>query len=125
MEVRIVVTDDALFMRSIIKDILIKYSKSYEVLEASTGQELLDVLKTHKVNLVTLDVTMPGMDGIETLKEVRAIQPEVPVIMVTAMGQSPFVKEALALGANDFIVKPFKAVDVIEAVNRALKNARK
>lgn len=115
---KILVVDDAAFMRMMLRDILRK--QGHEVVEACNGMELLNKIGEEKPDLVTLDITMPEMDGLEALKELRRRRDTTPVIMCTAMGQQAMVMDALQSGARDFIVKPFAADRVIEAVNKAL-----
>jgi two-component system chemotaxis response regulator CheY len=115
MAKRILITDDALFMRVTLKNIL--SGGGYEVVgEASNGVEAIELYKSLKPDIVTMDITMPEMDGIQALKEIRAFDANARVIMCTAMGQKNLVVEAIQSGAKDFIVKPFQPERVIEAV---------
>ncbi|WP_294153428.1 response regulator [uncultured Selenomonas sp.] len=107
MAVRVLVVDDAAFMRMMVKDILSK--NGYEVV----GQEL-------KPDLVTMDITMPEMDGISAVKEIKKVDPNAKIVMCSAMGQQAMVIEAIQAGARDFIVKPFQADRVLEAVRKAV-----
>lgn len=117
MAKRILITDDALFMRVTLKNILVQ--NGYEVVgEAVNGSEAVRLYNALKPDLVTMDITMPEMDGLTALKEIRATDPTAKIVMVTAMGQKAMVVEALQNGAKDFIVKPFQADRVIEAVNK-------
>ncbi len=119
MSARILIVDDAAFMRMMIKEILTK--NGYTVVgEASDGAQALDKYKELKPDLVTMDITMPEMDGIQALKEIRAIDTGAKVIMCSAMGQQAMVIDAIQAGARDFIVKPFQAERVIEAIRKAL-----
>ena len=119
MSKRILLVDDACFMRMMLKDIFTK--NGYEICgEASNGIEAIDKVKELNPDLVTLDVTMPEMDGITTLKNIKKINPNINVIMCSAMGQQSIVIEALQLGAKDFIVKPFQANLVIESVSKII-----
>lgn len=116
---KILVVDDAAFMRMILKSILIK--AGHEVVgEADNGKSGVEQFKLLHPDLVTLDITMPVMDGIEALKEIKKESDTVPCIMCSAMGQKPLVLEAIQEGAVDFIVKPFQAEQVIKSVNKAL-----
>jgi two-component system, chemotaxis family, chemotaxis protein CheY len=104
---RVLVVDDAAFMRMMIKDILTK--NGYEVVgEAADGAQAVDKYQELRPDLVTLDITMPEVDGIEALKRIRA------------MDQQAMVIDAIQAGAKDFIVKPFQADRVIEAVKKVL-----
>jgi two-component system chemotaxis response regulator CheY len=116
---RILVVDDAAFMRMMIKDILTK--NGYEVVgEASDGAQAIDKFKESNPDLITMDITMPEMDGITALKEIKKIDPSAKVIMCSAMGQQAMVIDAIQAGAKDFIVKPFQADRVIEAIKKTL-----
>jgi len=116
---RILVVDDAAFMRMMIKDILSK--NGYEVVgEANDGSQAIEKYKELKPDLVTMDITMPEMDGITALKEIKKIDGNSKVIMCSAMGQQAMVIDAIQAGAKDFIVKPFQADRVIEAIKKTL-----
>jgi len=116
---RILVVDDAAFMRMMIKDILTK--NGYEVVgEASDGAQAIEKFKESNPDLITMDITMPEMDGITALKEIKKINPSAKVIMCSAMGQQAMVIDAIQAGAKDFIVKPFQADRVIEAIKKTL-----
>ncbi|PTQ52658.1 MAG: Chemotaxis regulator - transmits chemoreceptor signals to flagelllar motor components CheY [Brockia lithotrophica] len=119
MSKRILVVDDAAFMRMMLKDILKR--GGYEVVgEAANGVEAVALYRELRPDLVTMDITMPEMDGIAALKQIRTLDPEAKVIMVSAMGQQAMVIEAIQSGARDFIVKPFQAERVLEAVRKVL-----
>jgi two-component system chemotaxis response regulator CheY len=119
MSKRILVVDDAAFMRMMIKNILIK--NGYEVVgEAENGRVAIEMYQQLKPDLVTMDITMPDMDGIEGVKGIRAIDPNAVIIMCSAMGQQAMVMEAIKAGAKDFIVKPFQQDRIIAAVKKAL-----
>lgn len=119
MATRVLVVDDAAFMRMMIKDILTK--NDFEIVgEAANGQEAVDKYKELKPELTTMDITMPEMDGISAVKEIRAIDPAAKIIMCSAMGQQAMVIEAIQAGAKDFIVKPFQPDRVVEAMRKAL-----
>lgn len=117
---KILVVDDAAFMRMMIKDILVK--NGYDVVgEASNGAEAVVRFRELVPDLVTMDITMPEMDGITALKEIKKTHPQARVIMCSAMGQQAMVLEAIQAGARDFVVKPFQADRVLDAVKKALK----
>jgi two-component system chemotaxis response regulator CheY len=119
MAKRILITDDALFMRVTLKNILTQ--NGYDVVgEAQNGVEAVKLYQELKPDLVTMDITMPEMDGIAALKEIRGSDPEAKVVMCTAMGQKNMVVEAIQAGAKDFIVKPFQPERVLEAVGKLL-----
>ncbi|MDD6770421.1 MAG: response regulator [Inconstantimicrobium porci] len=116
---RVLIVDDAAFMRMMIKDILEK--NGFEVIgEANNGLKAVEFYKKEKPDIVTMDITMPDMDGIGAVKEIKAFDPNAKVIMCSAMGQQGMVMDAIRAGAKDFIVKPFQADRVIEAVKKAL-----
>lgn len=116
---RILIVDDAAFMRMMIKDILSK--NGFEVVdEAADGAQAVEKYKEHTPDLVTMDITMPEMDGITSLKEIKKIDPNAKIIMCSAMGQQAMVIDAIQAGAKDFIVKPFQADRVLEAIKKTL-----
>lgn len=117
---RILIVDDAAFMRMLLKDILLK--NGYEVCgEAANGKDAIEKYKELKPDLVTMDITMPEMNGIQALKEIRKIEPQAKILMCSAMGQQAMVIEAIQSGAKDFIVKPFQADRVVEALGKVFK----
>lgn len=119
MSKRVLIVDDAAFMRMMIKDILTK--NGYEVVgEAENGNQAVEKFKELQPDLVTMDITMPEKDGITALKEIKQFDPNAVVIMCSAMGQQAMVIDAIQAGAKDFVVKPFQAERVIEAVSKAL-----
>ena len=116
----VLIVDDAAFMRMMIKDILVK--NGYNVVgEAENGEVAVEKYKELAPDLVTMDITMPEKDGITALKEIKAINPSATIIMCSAMGQQAMVIDAIQAGAKDFIVKPFQADRVLEAVSKALE----
>lgn len=116
---RILICDDAAFMRMMVKDILTK--NGYEVVgEAVNGQDAIGKYKELSPDLTTMDITMPEMDGIQALKEIRGFDGNACVIMCSAMGQQAMVIESIQAGAKDFIVKPFQQDRVLEAVKKAI-----
>ncbi|WCK54396.1 response regulator [Aneurinibacillus sp. Ricciae_BoGa-3] len=115
----ILVVDDAAFMRMMIKGFLTKSGFS-RIEEAANGVEAVEKYKSAHPALVTMDITMPEMDGIEAVKAIRQIDPNANIIMCSAMGQQNMVIQALQAGAKDFIVKPFQEQRVIEAIKKVL-----
>ncbi len=116
---RVLVVDDAAFMRMMIKDILRK--GGYEVVgEAEDGAKAIDKFKELRPDLVTMDITMPDMDGITAVKEIRKVDSNALIIMCSAMGQQAMVIDAIQAGAKDFVVKPFQPERVLEAVRKVL-----
>ncbi|MBR2401845.1 MAG: response regulator [Lachnospiraceae bacterium] len=116
---KILIVDDAAFMRMMIKDILTK--NGYEIAaEAENGQKAVEKYAETKPDLVLMDITMPEMDGIQALKKIKELDGGANVIMCSAMGQQAMVIEAIQSGAKDFIVKPFQAERVLEAVKKVV-----
>lgn len=111
---RVLVTDDANFMRFMLEDMLT--SRGHIVLQARDGQECLNMLLEEKVDVCVLDINMPGMDGLEVLRRIKAGQPEMKVVMLSALSRESNVRRALELGADGFVVKPFQADCLIERV---------
>ena len=119
MATRVLIVDDAAFMRMMVKDILSK--NGYEIVgEAENGVKALEKFQELKPDLTTMDITMPEMDGITAVKEIKKLDPTAKVIMCSAMGQQAMVVEAIQAGARDFIVKPFQPDRVLEAVRKAV-----
>jgi two-component system chemotaxis response regulator CheY len=115
----VLVCDDAAFMRSLLSDIL--GQAGFEVVgEAQTGSEAVAKFKELKPDLVTMDILMPDMGGIDAVREIVRIQSDARVLMCSAMGQQALVLEAIRAGAKDFVVKPFQPSRVLEAVQRVL-----
>ncbi|HHY13859.1 MAG TPA: response regulator [Thermoanaerobacterales bacterium] len=115
----IMIVDDAAFMRMMIKDILTKNGFAVTG-EAENGLAAVDMYKELKPELVIMDITMPEMDGIQAVEEIKKFDPDSNIIMCSAMGQQAMVIDAIQAGAKDFIVKPFQPERVIEAVKKAL-----
>ena len=119
MAKNILICDDAAFMRMMIKDILTK--NGYEIAaEAENGLKAVEKYSETKPDLVLMDITMPEMDGIQALKKIKEVDAGANVIMCSAMGQQAMVIEAIQSGAKDFIVKPFQAERVLEAVKKVV-----
>lgn len=112
---KVLIADDAAFMRMMLKDILAK--NGHEVVaEAGDGIEMLQKYDETMPDIVILDITMPNMDGLVALKELRKKHPNANVVMCSAMGQQSMVIDAIQSGAKDFIVKPFQAERVVECL---------
>lgn len=119
MAKNILICDDAAFMRMMIKDILTK--NGYTVVgEAENGAKAVEKYAELKPDLVLMDITMPEMDGIQALKKIKEADSSATVIMCSAMGQQAMVIESIQSGAKDFIVKPFQADRVLEAVRKVV-----
>lgn len=118
---RVLIVDDAAFMRMMLKDILSK--NGLEVVgEAVNGADAIEKYRDLQPDVVTMDITMPEMDGITAVKEIRALHPQAKVIMCSAMGQQPMVLEAIQAGAKDFVVKPFQSDRVMDSINKVLRS---
>lgn len=116
---KILIVDDAMLMRNLLKNIL--KSKGYEVCgEALTGEDGVKMYKELRPNLVICDINMPGMNGIECLRQILAINPAAKIVMCTSMGERCFAEEAVDAGAKGYIVKPVAAAAVIETVTKVL-----
>ena len=119
MAKNILICDDAAFMRMMIKNVLTK--GGYNVAgEAENGAKAVEKYKELSPDLVLMDITMPEMDGIQALKEIKKIDGGAKVIMCSAMGQQAMVVESIQAGAKDFIVKPFQEDRVLEAVKKVI-----
>lgn len=116
---RVLICDDSAFMRLILKRILT--DNGHDVIaEASDGTMAVMLARQHKPDLITMDITMPQMNGIEAAKCIHAEDPAVPIVMVSALGQRDLITEAAQAGAVDFIVKPFEAGQVLHTLARVL-----
>ena len=114
----ILVVDDAAFMRMRCKKLLSQ--SGFDVIEAATGAQAVEAYKEGRPDVVLLDITMPDMDGLTALKELKKLDPEAKIAMVSAMGQQSVVMEALKCGARDFLVKPFDPDRVLATVRKML-----
>jgi two-component system chemotaxis response regulator CheY len=115
----VLICDDAIFMRTMVGDILTQ--AGYDVVgEAETGLQAVERYRDLRPDLVTMDIVMPDMGGIDAVREIVKLDPEARVLMCSAMGQQALVVEAIQAGAKDFVVKPFQPSRVLEAVTRVL-----
>ncbi len=115
----VLIVDDAIFMRTMIADIL--KQAGFEIVgEAATGLEAVEKYKELQPDLVTMDIVMPDMGGIDAVREIIKVDPSARILMCSAMGQQGLVVEAIQAGARDFVVKPFQPSRVLEAVQRLL-----
>ena len=120
MGAKILVVDDAQFMRMMLKNIL--SGAGYEVVgEGENGVQAIEKYKELKPDMVIMDMIMPEMGGIDAVREIVKLDPAAKVLMCSAMGQQALVVEAIQVGARDFIVKPFQPAGVLEAVAKALQ----
>lgn len=115
---KILIVDDAEFLRVRISKMLT--GSGHEVVEADNGLNAVNTYKTAHPDAVLMDITMPEMDGLAALKEIRAADPSARVVMLTALGQESVVLEAIKSGAKDFVVKPFQPERVLAAISKAL-----
>ena len=116
---KILVVDDAGFMRKMVQTNLTKAGYT-DFIEGEDGARAVELYKENKPDLVIMDITMPNMNGIDALREIKSIDPDAKVVMCSAMGQEAMVMDAIKLGALDFIVKPFKADRIVQTVNKVL-----
>lgn len=115
----VLIVDDALFMRTTIANLFNQWGFQ-EIYKASNGKEAIELYKQHKPNLVTMDVTMPTMTGLEASKKILEFDPKANIIMVTALGQQRLIVEAIESGVKDFITKPFEPQQLKNVVNNVL-----
>jgi len=115
---KILVTDDAAFMRMMLKNIL--QAAGHEVVEAANGLEAIQQYEAHKPDAVTMDITMPEMEGIPAVREIIKRDPNARIVMCTAMGQQSMVVDAIQSGARGFIVKPFQKDKVLDEISKLL-----
>lgn len=113
---KILVVDDAAFMRLRVAKLLTE--NGYEVLEAGDGQEGLDLYKNNKPDLVLMDITMPVMDGITAVQEIKKHDPNAVIVMCSALGQQTMVMNSVKAGAKDFIVKPYQPEKILDTIKR-------
>mgnify|MGYP000989377452 CR=1 FL=1 len=120
MKAKILIADDSAYMRSILKDLLLR--NGYDVAgEAENGKDVLALYEKLKPDVVAMDIMMPEMSGIQALKEIKEKYPEARVVMAAAMGQQNLVVEAVRAGASEFFIKPVQAERVVEAIEKTLQ----
>ena len=123
MAARGLIVDDAVFMRNTIKEIF--SSSDFEIAgEAANGVEAVEKYRDLKPDLLTMDIVMPFKNGIQATRDILAEDPDATIVICSALGQESLVTEAIEAGATDFIVKPFRAENVIQVVQKALANKR-
>lgn len=116
----VLVVDDTQFMRKMLKDII---SERFEIIgEAENGKECLEMIEKHQPDIVTMDVIMPEMDGLEALSKIKEKYEDLKVVMVTSVGQNEKVTEAMKKGAEGYIIKPFDEESVLEEIEKALES---
>ncbi|WP_240421101.1 response regulator [Paenibacillus periandrae] len=116
---KVMVVDDAVFMRMMLKMLLVEAGHEV-VAEATNGMEAVHTYVKYKPDLVTMDVTMPELDGIGAVRQIRNLDPLAKIIICSAMGQNALIVDAISSGAKDYIVKPFDKKEIINAVNKVL-----
>ena len=116
---KILLVDDAAFMRMMLKNTLTQAGYT-DLIEAEDGVKAVEAYTAEKPDLVFMDITMPNKDGLETLKEIKAMDPGATIVMCSAMGQETMVMDSIISGAKDFIVKPFKPERVLSTVKKIL-----
>lgn len=114
------IVDDSRYLRLMIKKILKRHGHEI-IAEAGTGEEAVEQYKEFRPDLVTMDVVMPKLNGLMAIKEIMALDPKARIVVVTALGHEPLIRQALKLGAKDFVVKPFKVEQLVQSVEGALK----
>ncbi len=120
MTIKVLTVDDSNFMRNIIKKALEKEEFKI-VAEASSGEKAIELYQELDPDIVTMDLTMPGIGGLKALKKLKEFDPDVRVIICSAMSQEPLVIEAMRSGAKEFIVKPFSEDRIIRAARNVMK----
>jgi len=118
--VTVMIADDSRYLRLLIKTVVKKMG--YQVIaEADTGKDAINLYKQFKPDLITMDVVMPKLNGLQAIKAIKPMNPDVKIIVVTALGHEPLVNQALKLGANDCIVKPFSTEQLVNTIERVMK----
>jgi len=118
---KFVIVDDSSFMRTILRKIIEKQVYYKVEGEGTTGNEAVKLASRFKPDILTLDITMPNMDGIEAVSEILKVSPDTKIIMISAMGQEKKIIDAIKAGAKDFIIKPFEEIRVMDAISKAVK----
>lgn len=120
-EIKVLIVDDAIFMRTVLKKMLEESDNLTVVGEANSGLEAIEMAKKLQPDVITLDITMPEMDGITAIDKILEVSPPSKIIMCSAMGQQAMVIDAIKLGAKDFIVKPFEKSRVLQAIQNVVE----
>ncbi|RJR29944.1 MAG: response regulator [Candidatus Latescibacterota bacterium] len=115
MKLRVLIVDDAIFMRKMISDILVENGMEIAG-EADTGAKAIERYKELRPDLVTMDIIMPEMNGIDAVRKILEHDAQARIVMCSALGQQALVQEAITAGAKDFLIKPFNAARVVEVI---------
>ncbi|MFW9993447.1 MAG: response regulator [Candidatus Odinarchaeota archaeon] len=118
--VNLLIADDSKYIRDLLRTILEKEGHTI-VAEATSGTEVLQLYSEHQPELVLLDILMDEPNGIECVKQIKQNDPGAKILMISALGQDGIVNKAIAAGAIDYLVKPFKRVQIVEAINKVLE----
>lgn len=119
--VAVLVVDDSIFIRNILKDMLGRLGIP-SIDEASDGLEAVEKVRTHNYDLIFMDIMMPKMDGLQAIKEIRAVNPDQNIVICTSAGQDKVVNEAVSNGAKELILKPFDMVEVKEILTKYIRH---
>ncbi len=119
---KILIVDDASFMRVVLKDILVSHGLVSQVYEAGDGLAAVDAYKQFKPDIVTMDINMPKADGIQALKSIIQVNPKAKVVMVTSVEQKHIVQDAMRSGARDYVVKPFDRSNVAMVISKVIRS---
>ncbi|MDE1829796.1 MAG: response regulator [Thaumarchaeota archaeon] len=119
--VKILIVDDASFMRVVLKDILVSHGLVSQVYEAGDGLAAVDSYKQVKPDVVTMDINMPKADGVQALKAIMQFNPKAKVVMVTSVEQKHIVQDAIKAGARDYVVKPFDRSNVAMVISKVIR----
>lgn len=124
MATRVLIVDDVAFVRKTLRQIL--EPQGYEIVaEATDGEEAIRLYRQHKPDLVTMDIVMPRLGGLEATRQIMKTDKDAKVVIISAMGQESMVMEAINAGARDFILKPFKSVDILRTFQHILTSEGK
>jgi two-component system chemotaxis response regulator CheY len=115
----VLIVDDSKYLRLMISKILKK--RGFDIVaEAETGSDAIEKYRQFMPNVITMDIVMPKMNGLLAMKEILALNPKANIVVVTALGHEPLVRQALKIGAKDFVIKPFKVDQLVQAVENTL-----
>ncbi|HDQ46324.1 MAG TPA: response regulator [bacterium] len=121
---KVLIVDDAKLMRNIIKNTILENFKNVNVIEAKDGMEAIDIYRSEKPDLVTMDITMEQKNGVDSAKEIYKINKKAKIVMVTSLGQEKILQECLKMGVSDYIVKPFTKERIVTMLSNSLNVRR-